>query len=74
MIKRLYKGATSAVYRALCLRSNTLVALKVYFKSKVPANVLHMLRREIELHLPLVHRNIIMLYAAFQDEVGLAQH
>ncbi|EFJ52918.1 hypothetical protein VOLCADRAFT_86394 [Volvox carteri f. nagariensis] len=68
VVKRMYKGATSAVYRATCLRSGTTVALKVYFLSKVPYNVVHMIRREIELHVPLVHRNIIMLYAAFQDE------
>ncbi|GIL67655.1 hypothetical protein Vafri_20979 [Volvox africanus] len=66
--KRMYKGSTSAVYRAACVRSGTTVALKVYFLNKVPSNVVHMIRREIELHLPLVHRNIVMLYAAFQDE------
>ncbi|KAG2502238.1 hypothetical protein HYH03_000724 [Edaphochlamys debaryana] len=75
VVKRMYKGSTSAVYRATCLRSGMTVALKagrgrggVYFLSRVPVNVVHMIRREIELHLPLVHRNIIMLYAAFQDE------
>ncbi|GLI71825.1 hypothetical protein VaNZ11_017191 [Volvox africanus] len=66
--KRMYKGSTSAVYRATCMRSGITVALKVYFLNKVPSNVVHMIRREIELHVPLVHRNIVMLYAAFQDE------
>ncbi len=42
--------------------------LQVYFRSKVPSNVLHMVRREIELHYGLAHRNIIMLYGAFQDD------
>lgn len=42
--------------------------LQVYFRSKVPSNVLHMVRREIELHYALTHRNIIMLYGAFQDD------
>ncbi|GIM11803.1 hypothetical protein Vretimale_15261 [Volvox reticuliferus] len=66
--KRMYKGSTSAVYRATCMRSGIAVALKVYFLNKVPSNVVHMIRREIGLHVRLVHRNIIMLYAAFQDE------
>ncbi|GFR42360.1 hypothetical protein Agub_g3055 [Astrephomene gubernaculifera] len=68
VVKRMYKGQTSAVYRATCMRSGITVALKVYFLSRVPINVVHMIRREIELHVPLTHRNIVMLYAAFQDE------
>ncbi|KAG2427445.1 hypothetical protein HXX76_012381 [Chlamydomonas incerta] len=66
--KRVYKGATSAVYRAICRTSGLPVALKVYFMARVPPNTLHMLRREIELHIGLAHRNIIMLYAAFHDQ------
>ncbi|KAG2491852.1 hypothetical protein HYH03_009808 [Edaphochlamys debaryana] len=66
--RRLYKSATSAVYRAKCRRSGLPVALKVYFLSKVPANVVHMIVREIKIHAELVHKNIVMLYAAFQDE------
>ncbi|KXZ45824.1 hypothetical protein GPECTOR_50g618 [Gonium pectorale] len=68
VVKRMYKGSTSAVYRAVCQRSGMTVALKVYFLNRVPINVVHMIRREIELHVPLAHRNVIMLYAAFQDE------
>ncbi|PNH01805.1 Aurora kinase A [Tetrabaena socialis] len=66
--KRMYKGQTSAVYRAICQHSGLTVALKVYFLSRTPLNVVHMIRREIDLHLPLLHRNIIALYAAFQDD------
>ncbi|PNW84284.1 hypothetical protein CHLRE_04g228208v5 [Chlamydomonas reinhardtii] len=69
--KRIYKGALSCVYRATCRKSGLPVALKVYFMARVPANTLHMLRREIELHIGLAHKNIIMLYAAFHDSKHL---
>ncbi|PNH04605.1 Serine/threonine-protein kinase ark1, partial [Tetrabaena socialis] len=61
--KRLYKGSTSAVYRAVCLYSGLTVALKVYFFQKVPPNV-----REIEIHSQMAHKNVLRLYAAFMDE------
>ncbi|KAG2499640.1 hypothetical protein HYH03_002579 [Edaphochlamys debaryana] len=67
VVKRLYKGSTSSVYKAVDIRSGMPVALKVYFLSKVPRNVVHMVKREIELHHQLVHPNIIQLYAAFLD-------
>ncbi|KXZ51518.1 hypothetical protein GPECTOR_12g481 [Gonium pectorale] len=66
--RRLYKGSTSAVYKATCRFSGAQVALKVYFLSRVPANVLHMILREIKIHTELVHDNIIALHAAFQEE------
>ncbi|KAG2434150.1 hypothetical protein HXX76_007877 [Chlamydomonas incerta] len=66
--RRIYKGSTSAVYKAVCRRSGLPVALKVYFLSRVPANVVHMIVREIKIHADLVHKNIVMLYGAFSDE------
>ncbi len=36
--------------QATCLRSGLPVALKVYFLNKVPPNVRHMIKREVELH------------------------
>ncbi|GIL61452.1 hypothetical protein Vafri_15894, partial [Volvox africanus] len=68
IIKRLYKGSSSAVYKALCKRSGVAVALKVYFLDKTPAAILHMIRREIEIHAAVAHPNIIMLYSAFQTD------
>ncbi|GFR47820.1 hypothetical protein Agub_g9597 [Astrephomene gubernaculifera] len=65
--KRLYKGGSSAVYKATCRRSGIAVALKVYFLSRVPVNVVHMLKREIEIHAQLVHKHIARLYGAFMD-------
>lgn len=50
----------------MCKRSGIAVALKVYFLAKVPSNVIHMVRREIQIHSQLAHKNILVLYAAFQ--------
>ncbi|KAG2449221.1 hypothetical protein HYH02_005968 [Chlamydomonas schloesseri] len=65
--KRLYKSASSSVYKATCMHSGLPVALKVYFLAKVPLNVVHMIKREIELHVQLVHPHVIQLYGAFLD-------
>ncbi|KAG2491819.1 hypothetical protein HYH03_009776 [Edaphochlamys debaryana] len=66
--KRLYKGSTSAVYAASCLRSGMPVALKVYFLSRVPPNAMHMVAREITIHAELAHKHVLTLYGAFQEE------
>ncbi|GIL62158.1 hypothetical protein Vafri_16424 [Volvox africanus] len=67
--KRLYKGKMSSVYRARCLCSGMPVALKVYFKDRVPINVVHMLMREIRIHLQASdNRNVLKLYGVFQNE------
>ncbi|GIL86093.1 hypothetical protein Vretimale_13883 [Volvox reticuliferus] len=65
--RRIYRGTFSSVYQATCLHSFHLVALKVYFMSRVPANAYHMLAREIAIHSELDHPNIIKLYGAFQE-------
>ncbi|GIL81520.1 hypothetical protein Vretimale_952 [Volvox reticuliferus] len=65
--KRLYKGAMSSVYKGRCLCSGMQVALKVYFKHRVPANVVHMVMREVRIHLQASeHRNVLKLYGVFQ--------
>ncbi|GLI68352.1 hypothetical protein VaNZ11_012754 [Volvox africanus] len=69
--RRIYKGSSSAVYKATCRRSGIPVALKVYSLTRVPPNVLHMIVREIKIHVELVHKHIVMLYGAFQDEKRL---
>ncbi|GLI68340.1 hypothetical protein VaNZ11_012742 [Volvox africanus] len=66
--RRIFKGSSSAVYKATCRRSGMPVALKVYFLERVPTNVVHMLKREIEIHIQLLHRHVVRLYAAFLDE------
>ncbi|GIL86215.1 hypothetical protein Vretifemale_14603 [Volvox reticuliferus] len=69
--RKLYKGSTSTVYKATCRRSGLPVALKVYFLSKVPKNVIHMIIREIKIHVELVHKHIVTLYAAFAAQKRL---
>ncbi|KAG2434188.1 hypothetical protein HXX76_007914 [Chlamydomonas incerta] len=66
--RRLYKGSSSAVYKATCLHSGVAVALKVYFLNRLPVNVVHMLKREIEIHSQLVHKHVARLYGAFLDD------
>ncbi|GLI63773.1 hypothetical protein VaNZ11_006848, partial [Volvox africanus] len=70
-IRRLYKGSSSAVYKAVCKRSGLAVALKVYFMKKIPAAIFHMITREIEIHAAVSHPHIIMLYSAFQTDQHL---
>ncbi|KAG2491853.1 hypothetical protein HYH03_009809 [Edaphochlamys debaryana] len=65
--KRLCKTATCSVYMAQCLHSSLPVALKVYHLDRVPANCLHMLRREVKIQASLCHKHVVTLYGAFQD-------
>ncbi|KXZ52598.1 hypothetical protein GPECTOR_9g643 [Gonium pectorale] len=53
--------------QATCRRSGLPVALKIYFLSRVPANVLHMIKREIQIHSQMVHKHVLRLYGAFID-------
>ncbi|GLC41416.1 hypothetical protein PLESTM_001193700 [Pleodorina starrii] len=65
--KRLYKGKMASVYKGRCLRSGLPVALKVYFKTRVPTNVVHMVMREMDIHVQASeHRNVLKLYGVFQ--------
>ncbi|GFR49846.1 hypothetical protein Agub_g11946 [Astrephomene gubernaculifera] len=67
--KRLYKGKMSSVYKGRCLRSGLPVALKVYFKARVPSNVIHMVLREVSIHLQACdQRNVLKLYGVFQTD------
>ncbi|KAG2434190.1 hypothetical protein HXX76_007916 [Chlamydomonas incerta] len=65
--RRLYKGSSSAVYKAICARSGLPVALKVYFLNRLPGNCVHMLKREIQIHTQLVHKHVARLYGAFLE-------
>ncbi|GIL53961.1 hypothetical protein Vafri_9524 [Volvox africanus] len=68
--RRLYRSSTASVYSATCIRSGLPVALKIYSLAHVPRNVVHMLRREVEIQTMLVHKNIVRLYGAFQDSTS----
>lgn len=60
--------------QATCLRSSTPVVLKVYYRSRVPDNVMHMVLRERAIHASQDHRNVVRLYAAFQVSAWAGGH
>jgi len=62
------KGKFGHVYLVREKRQKRVVALKVLFKAQLTkANVLHQLRREVEIQSHLRHPNILRLYAYFYD-------
>ena len=67
--KKLGKGRFGEVFLAKEKKSKFLVALKVINKEAVTqANVMHQVKREIEIHAHLRHPNIVRLYAYFYDK------
>ena len=66
--KPLGRGKFGNVYLAKQKSSRTQVALKVLFKQPLQsAGCAHALRREVEIHCRLKHRNIVGLHGYFQD-------
>jgi serine/threonine protein kinase len=61
LVKKLGIGGASAVYKAFPRGSNTPVAVKLYFKSKMTSLNMHQVQREIMIHAQLDHPNIIGL-------------
>jgi len=54
------------------VQSNHIVALKVLFKSQLQqSQVVHQLRREVEIQSHLRHPHILRLYGYFYDQVCL---
>merc|ERR1719295_1037268 len=67
--KALGKGKFGNVYLVRERKSRFICALKVLFKSQLQkANVVHQLRREIEIQSHLRHDNILRLFGYFYDE------
>lgn len=67
--KSLGRGKFGNVYLAREKKSQFVCALKVLFKSQLKkANVVHQLRREIEIQSHLRHENILRLLGYFYDE------
>jgi hypothetical protein len=61
--KPIGKGKFGNVYMGKERRTKTQVALKVLFKAPMQAaNCVHTLRREVEIHCRLKHRNIVQLH------------
>jgi aurora kinase A len=63
------KGLFGSVYLARTKVEHCTLALKVCYKKVLEKeNVVHQLRREVEIHTRLRHPNIIRLYGYFHDE------
>lgn len=62
-------GKFGNVYLAREKCSKFIIALKVLYKSQLDkANVVHQLKREVEIQSHLRHPNIVRLYGYFHDE------
>ncbi|XP_022711711.1 aurora kinase A-A-like isoform X2 [Varroa jacobsoni] len=67
--RALGKGKFGSVYVAREKKSKFIVALKVLFKDQLQnAQVVHQVRREIEIQSHLRHKNILRLFGYFHDE------
>merc|ERR1712099_109262 len=67
--KSLGRGKFGNVYLVREKKSRFICALKVLFKSQLQkSNVVHQLRREIEIQSHLRHDNILRLFGYFYDE------
>lgn len=66
--KPLGRGKFGRVYVAREVKSKYVIALKVIFKEQLEKyNILHQLRREMEIQISLKHPNILRLYGWFHD-------
>jgi len=66
--RSLGKGKFGNVYLARTKKEKKVVALKVLFKEEIDRSELrHQLRREIEIHHRLRHKNVVRLYSYFHD-------
>ncbi|KAI9304275.1 aurora kinase A [Cunninghamella echinulata] len=67
--KHLGTGKFGNVYMAKEKSSEKVVALKILIKKEIQeANVVHFLKREVEIHSHLRHRHILRMYGYFQDD------
>lgn len=69
--KILGEGAMSTVVQCSCLKTEVLVAIKMYHKERMNSLNIKQVAREIEIHSSVLHPNIIKLYAAFEDADGI---
>ncbi|GBG32839.1 Protein kinase, putative [Hondaea fermentalgiana] len=63
------KGKFGNVYLARTKKEKRVVALKVLFKEEIEnSDLMHQLKREIEIHHRLRHKNVVRLYSYFHDK------
>lgn len=73
--RKLYTGYASIVYKATCNKSGQVVVIKIYTISSLPDLYKYQIYREISAHSRIKHKNVVCLYAAFQecDKVVMVQ-
>lgn len=71
LIRKLGSGYASTVYLSQCKDSGHQVAIKLYHKAKLSELNQFQVSREISIHSRLNHKNIIQLWAAFEDRTGI---
>lgn len=67
--RKLGEGAASVVYKATVRGTAGMkVAIKSYLKSAMSRLNQHQVRREIQIHAALRHRNVVDMWGAFEDD------
>ncbi|KAI8471070.1 MAG: kinase-like domain-containing protein [Monoraphidium minutum] len=69
--KKLGGGYASTVHLAVCKTTGIQVAVKIYHRVKLSQLNQYQVKREVRIHSCLDHPNVLKLYAAFEDEVGV---
>ncbi|PNH06107.1 Serine/threonine-protein kinase Aurora-3 [Tetrabaena socialis] len=67
VVRQLYKGYASAVYKAACCRSGRDVVLKSYTLSTLTDFLRNQVLRELDIHSRLEHPSVVQLLAAFRE-------
>lgn len=68
VLSPLGKGGYGCVYRAICLRSKTEVAIKMINKKMMQAaGMIDRVRQEVMIHMQLKHPAILEMYTGFED-------
>ncbi|KAG2498844.1 hypothetical protein HYH03_003036 [Edaphochlamys debaryana] len=71
LLRKVGSGYASTVYLGTCRHSGNQVAVKLYHKNKLSELNHFQVAREITIHSTLDHKNIIQLWAAFEDQYGI---
>ncbi|KAG2428438.1 hypothetical protein HXX76_011558 [Chlamydomonas incerta] len=67
IVRKLYAGYASSVYKATCTHSDTDVVLKAYNLMGLSTFLRHQVLRELDIHARLHHPSIVHLIAAFKE-------
>ncbi|KAG2453971.1 hypothetical protein HYH02_001017 [Chlamydomonas schloesseri] len=67
VVRKLYEGYASSVYKAHCLQSRMDVVLKAYCLTGLSPFLTHQVARELDIHARLHHEHIVHLFGAFRD-------